>query len=145
MDILWPGVLFLLLGVPLIIAVYIWNLRRRKVGLRFSSLSLVRAALPRYSRLRRHLPFALLMLGLTSLIVAVARPVGVPSAEASNVTTLPLKSSFGFAWVIECGPLVSVTAPWLPVKVPPVQSGAMLPPVCGPNSVTDPVMVAGGV
>ncbi len=96
MDILWPGVLFLLLGVPLIIAVYIWNLRRRKVGLRFSSLSLVRAALPRYSRLRRHLPFALLMLGLTSLIVAVARPVrivAVPSGQATIILAMDVSGS----------------------------------------------------
>lgn len=96
MDILWPGFLFLLLMVPLTIAVYILTLRRRRVGLRFSSLSLVRAALPRYSRLRRHLPFALLMIGLTSLIVALARPVrivAVPSGQATIILAMDVSGS----------------------------------------------------
>ena len=60
--------------MPLLIAAYIWVLRRRRVAMRYSSLSLVRAALPRYSRWRRHLPFALFLLALTSLIVALAPP-----------------------------------------------------------------------
>src|SRR5215211_5469825 len=96
MEILWPGFLILLGLVPLLIAIYIWTLRRRRVGLRFSSLSLVRAALPRYSRLRRHLPFALLMLGLTSLIVALARPVNVvavPSGQATIMLAMDVSGS----------------------------------------------------
>ncbi len=52
MSFLWPGFLFLLGLIPLFIAVYIWMLRRRRVALRYSSLSLVRAALPRYSHLK---------------------------------------------------------------------------------------------
>ena len=65
------------------------------------------------------------------ILVAPARGSDRPGDEASNVTNLVPKSSFGFAWVIDAGPLASVMAPWLPVKVPPVQSGAMLPPVSG--------------
>ena len=66
MDILWPGLLFLLAIVPLLIAAYIWMLRRRRrYTVRYSSLALVRAALPRFSRWRRHLPFALFLLALT--------------------------------------------------------------------------------
>ena len=96
MSFLWPGLLLLLLLVPAFIAVYIWMLRRRRVGLRFSSLTLVRAALPRYSRLRRHLPFALFVLGLTSLIVAVGRPVrmvSVPSGQATIILALDVSGS----------------------------------------------------
>ncbi len=96
MSFLWPGLLLLLLVVPAFIAVYIWMLRRRRVGLRFSSLTLVRAALPRYSRLRRHLPFALFVLGLTSLIVAVGRPVrmvSVPSGQATIILALDVSGS----------------------------------------------------
>ena len=96
MSFLWPGLLLLLLVVPAFIAVYIWMLRRRRVGLRFSSLTLVRAALPRYSRLRRHLPFALFLLGLTSLIVAVGRPVrmvSVPSGQATIILALDVSGS----------------------------------------------------
>ena len=91
MTLLWPGFLLLLGLVPLIIGVYIWMLRRRRVALRYSSLSLVRAALPRYSHLRRHLPFALFLLALASLIVALGRPVqivSVPSGQATIILAL---------------------------------------------------------
>ena len=88
MDLLWPGFLLLLLVVPLILAIYIWTLRRRRVALRYSSLALVHAALPRYSRLRRHLPFALFLLALTSLIIAMGRPVQIVSVPAGQTTIM---------------------------------------------------------
>ena len=45
MDLLWPGFLLLLGLIPLLIAVYVWMLRRRRrFAVRYSSLSLVRAA-----------------------------------------------------------------------------------------------------
>ncbi len=51
MDFLWPGFLLLLGLIPLLIGVYIWMLRRRRrFAVRYSSLSLVREALPRQSR-----------------------------------------------------------------------------------------------
>lgn len=96
MNVLWPGVLPLLGLVPLSIAVYVFMLRRRRVGVRYSSLALVRAALPRYSRLRRHLPFALLLLALSSLIFALSRPVRivtVPSAQATIMLALDVSGS----------------------------------------------------
>ena len=55
MALLWPGFILLLGLIPLLVAVYIWMLRRRRLAVRFSSLSLVREALPHQSRLRRHL------------------------------------------------------------------------------------------
>ena len=67
MDLLWPGILTLLLLVPVLIALYIWVLRRRRYAVRYSSLSLIRAALPRFSRVRRHLPFSLFLAALISL------------------------------------------------------------------------------
>jgi Ca-activated chloride channel homolog len=88
MDLLWPGFLLLLGVLPLLIAVRIWMLRRRRAGLRFSSLSLVHAALPRSSRLRRHLPFALFILALGSLIVAIARPVSIVALPAGQTTVI---------------------------------------------------------
>jgi Ca-activated chloride channel family protein len=87
MDILWPGFLLLLALVPALVAVYVWALRRRRpAGVRYSSLSLVREALPGSSRLRRHLPFALFVLALTGLIVALARPVAVVAVPTSRTT-----------------------------------------------------------
>lgn len=87
MDLLWSGFLFLLVLIPLLIAAYIWMLRRRRrFSVRYSSLSLVRAALPRYSRLRRHLPFSLFLIALASLITAFGRPVMVVAVPTNQVT-----------------------------------------------------------
>jgi Ca-activated chloride channel homolog len=90
MSFLWPGLLLLLLLVPALVAVYVLAQRRRRPsGVRYSSLSLVREALPRSSFLRRHLPFALFALALAGLAVALARPV-VIAAVPSNQTTIML-------------------------------------------------------
>lgn len=96
MTLLWPGFLLLLGLVPLVVAIYIWALRRRRPGLRYSSLSLVRAAIPRYSRLRRHLPFAIFLLAISGLIVATARPVQiltVPTGQATIILALDVSQS----------------------------------------------------
>jgi Ca-activated chloride channel family protein len=89
MDWLWPGFLLLLGLIPVIVAVYIWMLRRRRrFAVRYSSLTLVREALPQHSRLRRHLPFALFVFGLASLVMALARPVAIVSVPAGRVTII---------------------------------------------------------
>ncbi len=88
MDLLSPGFLLLLALLPCLVAARIWLLRRRRPGLRYSSLSLVHDALPGSSRLRRHLPFALFVLALASLVVAMARPVDVISVPAGRTTVI---------------------------------------------------------
>ncbi|HET7089030.1 MAG TPA: VWA domain-containing protein [Anaerolineae bacterium] len=89
MALLWPGFLLLLGLVPLIVAVYIWMLRRRRhFAVRYSSLALVRAALPHPSRLRRHLPFALFLLALASLVIALGRPVAIVSVPTGQTTII---------------------------------------------------------
>lgn len=97
MDILWPGALLLLGLIPLLIAVYVWVLRRRRrFTVRYSSLALVRAALPRFSRLRRHLPFALFLLALTCLALALGRPVAiaaVPTSQTNIILALDVSMS----------------------------------------------------
>ncbi|HEX7975798.1 MAG TPA: VWA domain-containing protein, partial [Anaerolineales bacterium] len=75
--------------IPLIIAVYIWILRRkRRFTVRFSSLALVRQAIPQHSWLRRHLPFALFLLALSSLIVGFARPAAIVTVPSDQVTII---------------------------------------------------------
>ena len=96
MTLLWPELLVLLAALPLLVVVRIWALRRRRTGVRFSSLSLVRAAIPRSSRVRRHLPFALFLVGLGSLVIAIARPaaiVAVPDGRASVVLAMDVSRS----------------------------------------------------
>ena len=89
MAFLWPVFLYLLVIIPLIIAAYIWMLRRRRrFTVRYSSLSLVREALTRQSRLRRHLPFALFVLALAGLLVALARPVVITTLPADQTTII---------------------------------------------------------
>jgi Ca-activated chloride channel family protein len=97
MEFQWPGFLLLLGLIPLIVVVYMWILRRRRrFTVRYSSLALVREAIPRTSQLRRHLPFALFLLGLTGLVIALSRPtarVVVPSGQATIVLALDVSRS----------------------------------------------------
>ena len=89
MALLWPGFLLLLGLIPLTVAAYIWMLRRRRrFAVRYSSLALVRDALPHASRLRRHLPFVLFLLALTSLVIALGRPVAIVSVPAGQTTII---------------------------------------------------------
>ena len=89
MTFLWPGFLFLLLLIPLLIVAYVLILRRRRrFGIRFSSLALVRDAIPRQSLWRQHLPFALFLLALAGLIAAFARPVSIVSVPTDQTTII---------------------------------------------------------
>ncbi len=89
MSFQWPRLLLLLLLVPLLIAFYLWILRRkRKFAVRYSSLSLIREALPKRSRWRQHLPFALFVLAVALLVTATARPVAVTEVPLSRTTII---------------------------------------------------------
>ena len=96
MEFLWPGFLFLLVLIPVLVGLYIWMLRRRRFAVRYSSLELVRAALPKKSNWRRHLPVALFLLGLTSLVFALGRPVAilnVPTNQTTIILTMDVSGS----------------------------------------------------
>jgi Ca-activated chloride channel family protein len=87
MGFLWPVLLLLLLLIPLAAVAYVWYLRRRRpAAVRYSSLSLIRSALPRASRFRRHLPFALLLAASAALLMGFSRPYVVASLPASEAT-----------------------------------------------------------
>jgi Ca-activated chloride channel family protein len=97
MSLLWPGFLYLLLLIPLVIALYIWLLRRRRrFAVRYSSLSLMREAVEKQSWLRKHLPFILFLLALTSLVFALGRPVAtvlIPSNKATVILAVDVSRS----------------------------------------------------
>jgi Ca-activated chloride channel family protein len=89
MDLLWPGSLLLIGLIPLLIAAYVLVLRRRRrSAVRYSSLSLVREALPQSSRWRRHVPFALFLAALLSLVIALSRPVSIIAVPSGQVTIM---------------------------------------------------------
>ena len=90
MAFLWAPLLLLLGLLPLLVVLYVVGQRRRRpASVRYSSLTLIRAALPRSSFLRRHLPFALFALALAGLGLALARPVVIASVP-TNQTTIVL-------------------------------------------------------
>ena len=94
---LWPELLSLALLLPVLVAGYVWLLqRRKKVALRFSSLALVKDALGTRSTWRRHVPPALLLMALSTLVVATARPmasVTLPTAQQTIILAMDLSGS----------------------------------------------------
>jgi Ca-activated chloride channel family protein len=92
-----PLALLVLLVVPLLLAGYLWQLRRkRKQAVRFSDVALVRAAVPKRSRWKRHIPVALFLASIAGLGVATARPqtsVKVPLGRTSIILALDVSRS----------------------------------------------------
>jgi len=87
MTFMWPDMLWALLLVPLLVAGYIWLLRRRKkTALRYANLSLVKEAMGKSAAWRRHLPPALLLLATAALLFAAARPAAVISLPINEKT-----------------------------------------------------------
>lgn len=100
MVFLWPWFLALLGIIPLLVLAYVWRLRRRqRFAVRYSSLALVREALPRTSWLRRYLPLALFLLALAALVVALARPaaiVTIPTNQTTIILAMDVSGSMRF-------------------------------------------------
>ena len=75
MRFVWPYALLLLAVAPAMAAGYwFWLRRKRKYAVQYSSLSLIRAAMPTTSAWRRLLPLVLILTSLVSLAVGAARP-----------------------------------------------------------------------
>jgi Ca-activated chloride channel family protein len=89
MSLLSPGLLYCAGLLPLIVLAYVWGLnRRRRYAVRMSSLSLVREPARQASGWRRHLPFMFFVFALSSLIVALGRPVVARQAPAKQGTVI---------------------------------------------------------
>jgi Ca-activated chloride channel family protein len=97
MQFLWPQYLWLLLALPLLVLLYIALLRRKKkIALRYASLSVVKEAMGVGSTWRRHVPPALFLLALTAMLLASARPVAVialPSAQQTIILAMDVSGS----------------------------------------------------
>jgi Ca-activated chloride channel family protein len=93
----WPLALLSLLVLPLLVAAYVWqHRRRRKQAVRHSSVALIRAAAPRKAAWKRHLPFALVLVALGLLGLAAARPqmsMDVPISDSTIILALDVSGS----------------------------------------------------
>jgi len=89
MTFLWPEMLWFLLAVPVLVAAYVFLLRRRKkAAVSYASLSLMKDALGARQRFRRHLPPLLFLLALAVMTVAVARPSAVVTLPSQHETVI---------------------------------------------------------
>lgn len=85
----WPLALFGLLVVPILFLAYVLQLRRkRRSAVVFSSIALVRAAMPKRASWKRHVPAVLFLLGLTSLGVASSRPQASAKVAVSRTSII---------------------------------------------------------
>ena len=94
---LWPTLLWLLLALPLIVLLYVWLLKRKKkMALRFASLSIVREAMGKGPGVRRHIPPLLFLIALTAMLLAAARPFAVvvlPSQQETIMLAMDVSGS----------------------------------------------------
>jgi Ca-activated chloride channel family protein len=97
MHFAWPLALASLVVVPLLAGFYVWQLRRRRRrAISYSSVALIRAAAPRSSAWRRHLPVALLLGVLACLGAAAARPevrTDVPVSRSAVIVAIDVSGS----------------------------------------------------
>ncbi len=97
MHFLWPQQLWLLLALPGLVLLYLWlQGRRRKLAVRYASLSLVKEAMDRGPGWRRHLPPLLFLAALAVMLLAAARPVAVitlPSTQQTIILAMDVSGS----------------------------------------------------
>ncbi|HEX2544167.1 MAG TPA: BatA domain-containing protein, partial [Ramlibacter sp.] len=89
MNFLWPQFLWLLLALPLLVLLYIWLLgRKRKMAVRYASLSIVKEAMGARQQFKRHIPPVLFLLSMAALLLAAARPVAVVTLPSNQQTII---------------------------------------------------------
>jgi Ca-activated chloride channel family protein len=97
MNFLWPQFLWLLLATPLLVLLYLWLLRRKKkLALRYASLSIVREAMGAGQSIRRHIPPFLFLLAMVAMLIAAARPMAevvLPSNQQTIILAMDVSGS----------------------------------------------------
>ena len=97
MSFLWPELLWAMLVLPLLVAAYVYVLRKRKkLAVRYASLTMVREALGAGQRIKRHIPPALFFLALAAMIFAVARPqatITLPTQHETVILAMDISGS----------------------------------------------------
>jgi Ca-activated chloride channel family protein len=89
MHFLWPQYLWLMAALPLLVVLYVWLLRRKKkMAVRYASLSIVKEAMGAGQQVRRHIPPVLFLLALAAMLLAAARPVAVITLPSNQQTII---------------------------------------------------------
>jgi Ca-activated chloride channel family protein len=97
MKFLSPIMLWLLLAIPALVALYFYVLRRKKkLALRYANLGMVKEAIGAGASLRRHVPAALFLVAITLMLAAIARPaamITLPSQRAQVILAMDISAS----------------------------------------------------
>jgi Ca-activated chloride channel homolog len=97
MSFQWPTLLWLLVLVPLLVLLYVWLLRRkRRTSVRLASIAVAREAIGKGPGWRRHVPPVLMLLAVTVLLLAAARPMAVitlPLAQRTIMLAMDVSGS----------------------------------------------------
>jgi len=84
-----PNMLWFLTILPVLTLAYILLQRRRnRYALRYASLGLVKSAIGRGQRIRRHVPPALFLIGLGLAIFSLARPAAIITLPSQRETII---------------------------------------------------------
>lgn len=84
-----PSRFWLLLGVAALAAIYVFLQRRRRAyTVRFTNLDLLRSVAPKSPGWRRHVPAIVMLMAISALVVAVARPARVEKVPRERATVI---------------------------------------------------------
>ena len=97
MSFIWPTMILLLLLIPLFGVLYImFQQRRRRLAASYGGPGLLGGTMERGPGIRRHIPPALFLVGLSILIIALARPqtvISLPSVEGTVILVFDVSGS----------------------------------------------------
>jgi Ca-activated chloride channel homolog len=89
MKFIWPQFLWALILIPALVWLYWWVLnRRKKIAIQYANLALVREAMGTQSSWRRHLPPALFLLAIASMLFATSRPAALMTLPTQHETVV---------------------------------------------------------
>jgi Ca-activated chloride channel family protein len=88
MTFLWPHLLWLLALLPLLVAAYVVLMKRRKkLALRYSSLSILKEAAGG-AGVKRHIPPAVFLAAIAGMLLAGARPAAIVTLPSQHETVI---------------------------------------------------------
>jgi Ca-activated chloride channel family protein len=97
MSFLWPTMLYALILIPILVAIYLIALQKKKrTALRHGNIALVRAAMAADHSFRRHIPPILFLVALSALLFSLSRPtmeITLPSQRGTVILALDISGS----------------------------------------------------